>query len=300
MLFGRSNPLITLNQFEAAWLQRITAMYETLYDFSKRPEPFSRYSVKELWTRPHLARQMLNYHLSQDTDLASRRFESIDRNVDWIDAQLNFSGKSICDLGCGPGLYSQRFASRGATVTGVDFSTHSLDYARTQGPQAIRYVEADYLTDDLPTGFDVVTLIYTDLCALSPEKRKNLLGRMHRMLSPGGKIILDVAGIGLFTTKEETAFIEINSMGGFWAAEDYVGIQNTLVYPDDYVSLDRYLIVQPNETWQIYNWIQYFSPASIEEELRHAGFEIDQMAGDLSGMPLKSGSDLIGIIASSV
>ncbi len=273
-------------------------MYNLLYDISKRPEPFSRYTVKELWTRPHLARQMLTYHLSQETDLASRRYESIDRVVEWIDVQLDLSGKSVCDLGCGPGLYAQRFASRGAKVTGVDFSTYSLDFARTQCQQTVRYIEADYLTDDLPTGFDVVTLIYTDLCALSPEKRKKLLGRMRGMLNPGGHIIVDIAGIGSFATKQEVTIIECNLMSGFWSAEDYVGIQRTFVYPDDYLTLDRYLIVQPNETWQIYNWTQYFTPVSIETELRSTGFKIDQMAGDLSGTPLELGGDLIGIVAS--
>lgn len=275
-------------------------MYGLLYDISKRPEPFSRYTVKELWTRPHLAQQMLTYHLSQDTDLASRRFDSIDRVVEWIDAQLDLSEKSVCDLGCGPGLYAQRFASKGARVTGVDFSTHSLDFANAQGPQAIRYIEADYLADDLPTGFDVVTLIYTDLCALSAEKRKKLLGRMRRILNPGGHIVLDVAGIGSFANKEEMTIIEPNLMGGFWSATDYVGIQRVFVYPENYLSLDHYLIVQPNEAWQIYNWTQHFSPASIEKELHNAGFKIDEMAGDLSGTPLKSESDLIGIVASSV
>lgn len=275
-------------------------MYDLLYDISKRPEPFSRYTVKELWTRPHLAQQMLTYHLSQDTDLASRRFDSIDRVVEWIDAQLDLSEKSVCDLGCGPGLYAQRFASKGARVTGVDFSTHSLDFANTQGPQAIRYIEADYLADDLPTGFDVVTLIYTDLCALSAEKRKKLLGRMRRILNPGGHIVLDVAGIGSFANKEEMTIIEPNLMGGFWSATDYVGIQRVFVYPENYLSLDHYLIVQPNEAWQIYNWTQHFSPASLEKELHNAGFKIDEMAGDLSGTPLKSESDLIGIVASSV
>ncbi len=64
------------------------------------------------------------------------------------------------------------------------------------------------------------------------------------------------------------------------------------------MTLDRYLIVQPNETWQIYNWTQHFTPVSIETELRNAGFQIDQMAGDLSGTPLEPESDLIGIVAS--
>ena len=53
-------------------------MYDVLSDFAVRPEPFSRYTAKELWTRPHLARQMLNYHLSQETDLASRRIDTIE------------------------------------------------------------------------------------------------------------------------------------------------------------------------------------------------------------------------------
>ncbi len=273
-------------------------MYDLLYDISKRPEPFSRYTVKELWTRPHLARQMLTYHLSQETDLASRRYESIDRAIEWIDVQLDLSEKSVCDLGCGPGLYAERFASRGAKVTGVDFSTHSLDFAKTQGQQTVRYIEADYLADDLPTGFDVVTLIYTDLCALSPEKRKELLRRMRGMLNPGGHIIVDVTGIGAFIAKEEVTIIEHNLMDGFWSAEDYVGIQRIFVYPDGYLTLDRYLIVQPNETWQIYNWTQHFTPVSIETELRNAGFQIDQMAGDLSGTPLEPESELIGIVAS--
>lgn len=273
-------------------------MYDLLLDISKRPPPFSRYTAKELWTRPHLAQQMLAYHLSQETDLASRRYESIDRVVAWIDAQLGLSQKTVCDLGCGPGLYTERFASIGAEVTGVDFSRHSLDFAEGQGSQAVTYLEADYLSDDLPTGFDVVTLIYTDLCALSPAQREKLLGRMHDMLNPGGHIVLDVAGVGSFATKEETTIIEHDLMGGFWSADDYVGIQRTFLYQTDHLSLDRYVIVEPSETWQIFNWTQHFTPEGIEAELRNAGFHIVEMAGDLSGTPLGPDSDLIGIVAS--
>ncbi|MDH3983263.1 MAG: class I SAM-dependent methyltransferase [Gammaproteobacteria bacterium] len=275
-------------------------MYDVLKDIAKRPEPFSRSTVKELWTRPHLARQMLNYHLSQETDLASRKHESIDRVVEWIDSQLNLSGKSLCDLGCGPGLYAQRFEARGAQVTGVDFSAHSLDYAKTQGPNSIRYVEADYLLDDLPSEFDIVTLIYTDLCVLSPEQRKLLLARMHGMLNPGGQIVLDVAGIGSFEQKDETTLIQDKMMGGFWAAGDYVGIQQSFVYPEECLSLDRYVIVEPGEIWQIYNWMQYFTPESAEAELKSAGFEIRQMVGELTGVPLTPKSDFIGVVAGAV
>jgi len=272
-------------------------MYDQLCDVSRRPEPFSRDTVKELWTRPHLARQMLAYHLSQETDLASRKYESIDRVVEWIDTQLGLAGKNLCDLGCGPGLYAQRFESRGASVTGVDFSAVSIDYAKKQGPSTIQYINADYLVDDLPSGFDVVTLIYTDLCALSPEQRQLLLGRMREMLTPRGRIIFDIAGIGSFDQKQEATIIEENMMNGFWAPGQYVGIQRTFVYAEQHLSLDRYVIVEPSEIWQIYNWFQYFSPESIEAELQAAGFEVDHMVGDLTGAPLQPTGDFLGIIA---
>ena len=277
-------------------------MYELLHDVAQRPEPFSRYTVTELWTRPHLAQQMLSFHLNQETDLASPRFEIIDQVVNWIDAQLHLSGKSICDLGCGPGLYTQRFSNKGADVTGVDFSALSSEYAdlkARENEQSIRYIHADYLLNDLPTGFDIVTLIYTDLCVLSPEQRTILLGRMREMLNADGQIVIDVAGMGLLTGKQECTLIDDQLMNGFWAKGDYVGIQRKFVYPDERLSLDRYLIVEPNETWQIFNWYQHYTPESLQAELRHAGFADVKMVGDLTGKPLEIDGDFIGVIASA-
>ncbi len=273
-------------------------MYDLIYDISQRPEPFSQYTVKDLWTRPHLSQQMLSFHLNQETELASRSFDMIDRTVSWIDSQLNLSGKSLCDLGCGPGLYTERFAAINANVTGVDFSQTSLDYANNSSKYSIKYLLADYLEDALPNGFDVITLIYTDLCALSPGQRKQLLNRMRKMLNPGGHIVIDVANIGSFASKKEVTLIEKLLMGGFWSAGDYVGIQRTFIYPEDNLSLDRYLIIEPTETWQIFNWFQHFTPQGIEMELNEAGFTVNQMVGDLTGDALREDGDLIGIIAS--
>lgn len=274
-------------------------MYKFIHDIASRPEPFSRYTAKELWTRPHLSHQMLDYHLNQETDLASRRIEVIDKVTHWIDSQLSLSGKKLCDLGCGPGLYTERFAKHGAKVTGVDFSQYTLDYAKKQTKQSICYIQADYLSDMLPSGFDVITLIYTDLCVLSPEQRRNLLSKMRKMLNPGGHIVFDVAGMGLLKKREEVTLIEDNLMGGFWAPGEYVGIQKSYIYEDQYLALDRYVIVEPKETWQVYNWFQHYTQQIIESELREAGFTIDQMVGDLTGSPLIPDGELIGIIASS-
>ena len=240
---------------------------------------------------------MLDYHLNQETDLASRRIEVIDLVVGWIDKQLNLSGKSLCDLGCGPGLYTERFSAVGAEVTGIDFSQYALKYARSQSNGYVRYLHADYLNDSLPSGFDVITLIYTDLCVLSPGQRSILLNRMRSMLKPGGHIVLDVAGLGLFRNRQEVTLIEDRLMGGFWAEGDYVGIQKSFIYEDHYLALDRYIIVEPEKTWQIYNWFQHYSPQMIEEELRESGFAVVELAGDLTGKSLSKNGELVGIIA---
>ena len=159
-------------------------MYKLLKELSQRPEPFSVSTVKDLWTRPHLAKEMLKYHLSQETDHSSRKIEQIERIVHWIDEQLGLDGKKVIDLGCGPGLYSRRMAKHGAEVTGVDFSANSLEYARGRSMENVQYVQADYLEDDLPAGFDIAVLIYCDYCALAPISRQKLLDRIHDLLLP--------------------------------------------------------------------------------------------------------------------
>ena len=277
-------------------------MYELLQDISQRPNPFCHYTAMELWTRPHLARQMLDFHLNQETDLASHRYEAIDKIVNWIDSQLILSGKRVCDLGCGPGLYTQRFSACGADVTGVDFSAHSLEYAKlkaSENKQAITYLRADYLSDDLPSGFDIVTLIYTDYCVLSSSQRATLLSRIHEILNPGGQLVMDAAGIGSFSGKEEFTLIEDRLMFGFWADGEYVGIHRAFVYPQELLSLDRYVIIEPNDTWQIFNWFQHFTPEGLQAELSAAGFTVNQMVGDLTGEPLKTDDDFIGVIANA-
>ena len=276
-------------------------MYEILRDVSTRPALYSRLTVSDLWTRPHLAQQMLLNHLDPESDRASYRSNVVDQIVDWIDSKLVLAGKRVCDLGCGPGLYTRRFAAIGSEVVGVDFSEHSLAYAKREllkKKADIQYLNADYLKDRLPTGFDVVTLIFTDLCVLSPEQRLVLLRRMRDMLNPGGRIVLDVASEISFSKKKEIMQFEDRLMNGFWANGPYVGIKRTFLYSNDYVSLDRYLIVEPHGSWEIFNWFQHYSPERLIGELQLAGFSINEMVGSLTGESLENDSELIGVIAS--
>ena len=122
---------------------------------------------------------------------------------------------------------------------------------------------------------------------------------MKRMLNPGGKIVIDVGNTHMFKNKQESVTIENQLMQGFWSEGDYVGIHTSHIYSRDLVSLDHFFIIEPTENWQIFNWFQYYTPESIEVELRQSGFRVEQMVGDLTGIPLDQKGSLIGVIATA-
>jgi 2-polyprenyl-3-methyl-5-hydroxy-6-metoxy-1,4-benzoquinol methylase len=257
-------------------------------------------TIGELWTRPHIARQMLAFHLDPDTHFASRPGAAIERIVDWLDEQLALEGKRICDLGCGPGLYATRMAERGALVTGVDFSTVAIAHAKSRaatGKESPQYLIADYLKDELPGGFDLVALIYYDYCALAPVDRHALLLKIRSMLNPGGRLVMDVLAEAAFADVHEQLTLEERLMNGFWSDSEYVGIQRTWLYPEQALSLDHYVIVEPAGHWEILNWMQYFSPERLAAELEEAGFAIRSLTGSLAGDTLTDESREIGVIA---
>lgn len=252
-------------------------MYKQIKKIHQRPDVFSVYTADILWTQPHLAGQMLRTHLDQETPLASRPLAAVDRVVSWLDERFRLKGKAVCDLGCGPGLYAERYARCGAVVCGLDFSATSIEYARQSASRskiAVNYRVADYITDPLPRNQDLITLIYCDLCPLSPAQRRLLLGKVRTSLRRDGTFVFDVASISAFEDKVESTAFGHNYMDGFWSAEDYFAFRNVYRYEEESVSLDHFVVIEEESVWDVYNWMQYYTPESIEAELNANGFEL--------------------------
>lgn len=275
-------------------------MYDFFLKLASKPEPFSASTIKTLWTKPHLAAQMLRYHLDDGTPLASRPRAEIKDIVAFINRYRSLKGLRVCDLGCGPGLYTNEFASHGAEVVGIDFSLNSIAYAQAHRAPGTSFQVGDYLDDELPTGFDLVCLIYTDFCSLSPQQRAHLLGRIKAMLKPGGLFILDVNSVHVLEGYSEETEIAAGLMGGFWAAGDYIGIRQEYAYPKDDLSLTRFTIVEPEEQWMVYNWRQCYTVDSIRLELARNGFRMPAVYGDLKGAHVSGTSALYGVFAEPV
>lgn len=275
-------------------------MYDALARFLDRPAPFSISTTEALWTDPHVARQMLRFHLDGDNDLASRRTATIDAFALWLDQRFGFDGKCVTDLGCGPGLYTLRYATRGARVTGVDFSENSLAHARGAAADAglmIDYRRADYLKAELPADQDVVTMIYGDFCTIGPDRRRLLLDKVRRTLTAGGAFVFDVFSTGMFAELTEETVIERRLQGGFWADGDYVGLKSTVLYPDEAIGLDRYLIATPERRFEIFNWMQYYTPQTITEEVLAAGYSSVEIADFVTGEPWTDSATAFAVIA---
>lgn len=263
-------------------------MYETLKKINSRPRPYEFYTADILWTDEYISQQMLSFHMNKDTDLASRKHVFIDDSIEWTVARFGINeGTRLADFGCGPGLYCTRWAERGARVTGIDFSRNSIEYARKSAEQKrlnIDFVNNNYLEYETDNKFDLITMIYCDFCALSPEQRKRMLGKFHSLLDNDGSVLLDVCSLNFFNQKDEQAIYGHKLLDGFWSAEDYFGFLNTFKYEEEKLLLDKYTIFEKNRKREIYNWLQCFSTESISSEFEEGGLRIIESYSNVAGV----------------
>lgn len=251
------------------------------------------------WDDDHISKQMLKAHLDPDFDGASRRLAFINRSAAWISRMIPpQSYPALLDVGCGPGLYAERFAKSGYAVTGVDFSSRSIRYAQHTAKKyglKITYLCQNYLSLELDARFDFATMIYCDYGALSTEKRRTVLQNLYQHLRPGGKLLLDVFSATRYDAFEERQTWTLHKKGGFWREDAYVELSRFCKYPDC-VTLDQFIIVSGGKPTAYYLWNTHFTQASLEKEANEAGFSVCGFYGDVAGSPFHEQSPTIAAI----
>jgi SAM-dependent methyltransferase len=271
-----------------------------LHLLAKKP-PLFEPGEEHFWNDPHISRQMLAAHIDPNTDAASRRPETIERTVAWMVRRLALpTDAAILDLGCGPGLYTLRLSRLGYTVTGVDFSPNSIQYARQQAQiegLPITYFDQDYRALDYPPTFEAVILIYYDLGVFGPADRDHVLANAARAIKPGGYLVFDLttphqrAGASLAPTWT----VEAN---GFWRPGSHLTLSQTYHYPAEQIYLDQYIIVEASGEAAIYRvWEQNYTPETIRGPLEKAGLVMESVYADLTGAPYSADAPGMGIIA---
>jgi predicted TPR repeat methyltransferase len=104
---------------------------------------------------------------------------------------LNTKGvKRLMDLGGGSGIMSNAIVSRNpevqSTIVDIENVCHAGEKIVSNFPTAdrINYFTADFMTDELPTGFDMI--LECDVCIYEEALFKKLQG----CLNPGGRLVI--------------------------------------------------------------------------------------------------------------
>lgn len=261
--------------------------YAGIRTLLKKPALYER-TMEKLWNDLHISKGMLETHLNPEIDAASRKHEFINRSAAWILSLLPF-GAYLLDIGCGPGLYTKRFAECGLRVTGMDFSERSIAYAREHDLKS-EYVLLDYHQMDYYDAFDMITLIWCDYGALIPEERINLLQRVYRALKPGGLFLFDIFTPVYNAKLHESTSWEVYEQGGFWSPEPHVCLNAEYRYGDN-IMLRRTVIIEGSAD-RCYNiWDTCFTKESLLNEALPIGFSCDGFYSDVAGKPYTDESE---------
>ena len=108
--------------------------------------------------------------------------------LEWLAAQ---PGERILDLGCGDGQLTQRIASTGANVVGVDASPQMAAAARLRG---IFVKEAN--AESLPFQAAAFDAVFSNAALHWVRNQDAMMAEVHRVLMPGGRFVAEMGGHG--------------------------------------------------------------------------------------------------------
>ena len=275
-------------------------MINKLFEYTKKPEVYAPSSGR-FWDDKHISKEMLKAHLHPTMEAASRSHDFIHKSVEWIQTvSPSETKRRVLDLGCGPGIYAEKLFYKGYSVTGIDFSKRSIEYAKEQASRQgynIEYIYKNYLEIDYDSIFDLVLLIYCDYGVLSHDDRAILLQKTYSAMKEGGKFIFDVFTPKNYEGKQESSNWYLHQGSGFWKPETHLCLQSHHIYEDN-IRLDQYVIIdQENKIDVIRVWDRCYTKEMIIGELERVGFKSIKTYSDVSGKMYDEESKTICVVA---
>jgi len=221
---------------------------------------------------------MLDEHLSQEHDAASRRFEIIDKHVEWIHNQvLKGNPTRILDLGCGPGLYTHRLAKLGHHCVGIDFSPASIAYAKEQAEEAgldCTYILQDIRTADYGNEYGLVMSIFGEFNVFRPGEARMILEKVHRTLVPNGFFLFEPHTFDAVVMIGEQPSLWYSTEKGLFSAEPHLCLQENFWDAEHSVTIQRYYIIDAasGEVTRYSSSMQAYTDEEYRSLLAECGF----------------------------
>jgi SAM-dependent methyltransferase len=261
------------------------------------PEPWSE-GDNIPWNDPEFSERMLAEHLSQEHDLASRRFETIDQQVEWIVSRLLRSRPArVLDLACGPGLYASRLARQGCEYVGIDFSPASIRHARQLTESeglSCTFRRADVRDGGFGDGFDLVMMIYGQFNVFQRDQGLEILKNAHGALQPGGILLLEIQSLEQIREGGEAGPSWYSAPSGLFSAGPHLVLQENFWDQDAKASTSRFSVIEAEtgsvSTSALSN--EGYTEREVEDIIVSAGFRSIERFPSLTGAAVEHGPDL--------
>lgn len=199
------------------------------------------------WNDPEFSQRMLKEHLCQDNDAASRRLVTIEKQVKWIDHELlNSVPTKILDLGCGPGLYTNRLSKLGHSCVGIDFSPASIAYANDQALREdlpCRYLLRDIRETNYGNDFGLVMLTYGEFNSFDHKDAKSIIKKAYRSLERNGVLLLEPHTYQAVKEMGEPKTSWYTKEKGLFSSRPYVCLEERFWDSVLHTSTTRYYII---------------------------------------------------------
>ena len=263
-------------------------MLDLVRDFGRAPEPWVEGRTIP-WDDAGFSARMLKEHLSQAHDGASRRYELIDRHVEFITRRALSGGPSrVLDLGCGPGFYCHRLAAVGHECVGIDFGPAAIDYARAEaerGKLDCRFVLDDIRRADFGSGYQLIMLLYGELNLFPRDEAVALLRRCAAALAPGGTLLLEVHSEAAVTSRGKAAPKWSAVESGLFLDRPHLRLEESIWLEESRCAAGRYWVAEA-QTSEVnrYGWtMQAYDNEGYAALLAEAGLKLIETVPNLTG-----------------
>ncbi|VAW36077.1 hypothetical protein MNBD_CHLOROFLEXI01-3841 [hydrothermal vent metagenome] len=226
-------------------------------------------------------------------DLESGQFKLDDTIL--LDLASQASG-AVLELGCGTGRVTIPLAQQGFDMTGLDITSHMLQYAQNKAKDLpIKWICADIRNFHLENQY---ALIYTYGSVfqhlLNRSDQEAMLARVHEHLAPEGKFVMDVG------FKHPKSMVNVPEKQDWYTFIDDKGGKVQVSGTDHFDHLQQiwYQTLyrhwpeadEPKQAQPERLALRYIMPQEIEALLFYNGFTVLSRYGDWKGNPLTEDS----------
>ncbi len=256
----------------------------TLWNASRANVDASGAGAKIPWDEPDFSRRMLEQHLNQEHDWASRRGPIIAAHAAWIAEQLSVPSR-ILDMGCGPGLYTQALAERGHQCVGVDFSPASIEYARQRSADCDpkpEYILGDIRNYRSNQKFDCIIMTFGEFNAFIRKDAALLLEHCAEMLTENGLFILEAHTYDAVRAMGEAPATWQRHATGLFSAGPHLCLRENSWNAAEASALSRYFIIDAADTAvrQYVSFMQAYRLESYTKMLSSAALPLQRILSE--------------------